>query len=161
MPNNNITIYNSLLLDTAIISNLRLTSPDILSNINEVTEGLENKFITAAREVNNVNDLCMAVKSKRYTLSRIRRIAFSSFIGLTKELGNVSPTYIRVLGANSAGRELLREMKNKATLPVITKPSVFKGDTIFDFNSRAEDIFALCGTDTQAGNDLRMTPVML
>ncbi len=161
MPVCDFDIYNAKALDTAIISNLRLITHEALSEINEVTEGLENKFISAAREVNNVDELCMAVKSKRYTLSRIRRIAYSSLIGLTKELGNMSPTYIRVLGANSSGRELLREMKKKSTLPVITKPADFKGDMIFDFNTRAEDIFALCGADTRSGNDLRMTPIMI
>ena len=161
IPSYEFDVYDEKRLDTAIISNLRLISPDRLADINEVSEGLENKFIAAAREVSDVNDLCMAVKSKRYTLSRIRRIAYSSLIGLTKELGNMSPTYIRVLGANDNGRMLLRKMKEKATLPIVTKPADFKGDTIFDFNSKAEDIFSLCGCDTRAGSDLRMTPIMM
>ena len=161
IPSYEFDIYDEKRLDTAIISNLRLIPADRLADINEVSEGLENIFIAAAREVSNVNDLCMAVKSKRYTLSRIRRIAYSSLIGLTKELGNMSPTYIRVLGANENGRMLLREMKEKSTLPIVTKPADFKGDTIFDFNSKAEDIFSLCGCDTRAGSDLRMTPIMM
>ena len=161
IPSYKFDIYDEKRLDTAIISNLRLISADRLADINEVSEGLENKFIAAAREVSNVSDLCLAVKSKRYTLSRIRRIAYSSLIGLTKELGNMSPTYIRVLGANKNGRMLLREMKEKSTMPIVTKPADFKGDAIFDFNSKAEDIFSLCGCDTRAGSDLRMTPIMM
>ncbi len=161
VPSYDFDIYNDKLLDTALIANLRLTSAESLAEINEVTEGLENKFIATAREISTVSDLCMAVKSKRYTLSRIRRIAYSSLIGLTKELGAMSPTYIRVLGANADGRAILREMKDKATLPIITKPADFKGDKIFDFSQRAEDIFSLCGNDTRSGNDLRMTPIMI
>ena len=164
MPISDFDIYDKERLDTAVISNLRLMSAEAISNISEVTEGLENKFMAAARDVDNVDDLCMAVKSKRYTLSRIRRIVYSSLIGLTKDIADLSPSYIRILGANENGRALLREMKEKATLPIITKPADYKGDTIFNFNTRAEDIFALCAQNKnlrRAGSDLRMTPVII
>lgn len=164
MPSSDFEVYSPTQLDTAVISNLRLISAETLSSISEVTEGLENKFIAVSRDVDNVNDLCMAVKSKRYTLSRIRRIAYSSLIGLTKDIADLPPSYIRVLGANEAGRTLLREMKEKATLPVITKPADYAGDAIFNLNSRAEDIFSLCANNEnlrRAGNDLRMTPVII
>ena len=164
MPLPDFEVYDRTRLDTAVISNLRLISPETLSNISEVAEGLENKFIAVSRDVDNVDDLCMAVKSKRYTLSRIRRIAYSSLIGLTKDIADLPPSYIRVLGANENGRALLREMKDKATLPVITKPADYHSDEIFDINSRAEDIFALCAKNRDlrtAGNDLRMTPIII
>ena len=164
MPLPDFEVYDRTLLDTAVISNLRLISPEMLSGISEVTEGLENKFIAVSRDVDNVEDLCTAVKSKRYTLSRIRRIAYSSLIGLTKEFADLPPSYIRILGANENGRALLRDMKDKATLPVITKPADYKGDEIFDINSRAEDIFALCAKNKDlrtGGNDLRMTPIII
>ena len=164
MPLSDFEVYDTKKLDTSVISNLRLISPKILSDINEVSEGLENKFIAVSRDVDNVCDLCMAVKSKRYTLSRIRRIAYSSLIGLTKDIADLPPSYIRVLGANENGRTLLREMKEKASLPIITKPADYKGDEIFNINTRAEDIFALCAKNKNlrtAGNDLRMTPVII
>ncbi len=164
MPSTDFEVYDIARLDTAVISNLRLMSPETLSGISDVAEGLENKFIAVSRDVDNVEDLCMAVKSKRYTLSRIRRIAYSSLIGLTKEIADLPPSYIRVLGANENGRALLREMKEKATLPIITKPADYHGDEIFNINSRAEDIFALCAKNKNlrtAGNDLRMTPIII
>ncbi len=163
-PLSRFNVYDPSLLDTAIISNLRLTNREALSQINEVTEGLENKFISAAQEVDSVADLCDAVKSKRYTLSRIRRIAYSSLIGLTKDTASLPPSYIRVLGANEDGRALLRKMKKKATLPIITKPADYKGDAIFNLNARAEDIFALAAPSAdlrRGGNDLRMTPIII
>ena len=75
----------------------------------------------------------------------------------------MSPTYIRVLGANQNGRKMLRDMKEKATLPIITKPADYKGDVIFNINSQAEDIFSLASlnpTKRCAGNDIRLTPLM-
>lgn len=164
MPDSNFNIYNHDILDTAVISLLRLCTPSYLSQINDVAEGLENKFIAASKEVDNIDELCMAVKSKRYTLSRIRRIAYASLLGLTKELCKLPPSYIRVLGMNALGRGMLREMKLKATLPIIIKPSDYKGDLIFNKNAQAEDIFSLCSSDPQkrkGGSDLRMTPIIL
>ncbi len=164
MPCADFNIYDEKRLDTAVISNLRLITPEKLSQICDVTEGLENKFISAAMQTDTVSDLCADVKSKRYTLSRIRRIAYSSLIGITKDAASLMPSYIRVLGMNESGRQLLRDMKEKATLPIIIKPADYKGDTIFNLNARAEDIFSLCAPDKSqrtGGNDMRMTPVVM
>lgn len=162
-PYSDFDVYNPQFLDTAIISNLRLMPTEQLRNISEIGEGLENKFKAAARSASTVDELISSVKSKRYTLSRIRRIVYSSLIGLSKDTANLSPTYIRILGANENGRALLKTMKKTSTLPIITKPASYKGDAVFDMNLRAEDIFALCAPNNSqktAGNDLRYTPIM-
>ncbi len=164
MPDSDFTLYDPKLLDLAVISKLRLASPEEISNINDMAEGLENRFIAEAKKAATVFELIMAVKSKRYTLSRIRRIAYSTLIGLTKDICSMPPSYIRVLGMNDKGRELLKKMKETATLPVIIKPADYEGDPIFDINAKAEDIFALCSADPEkraGGSDLRMTPVIL
>lgn len=163
MPDCNFDVYDPRTLDTAVISLMRLSEPTYLAEINDVAEGLENKFITAAKTTHTVDDLCMAVKSKRYTLSRIRRIAFSALLGLTKELCSLPPSYIRILGMNDVGKGLIRNMKSSATLPIITKPADYKGDPIFYKTNQAEDIFSLCSSNPLkriGGNDLRMTPII-
>lgn len=157
-------VYNPDILDIPVILNMRLTTPQKLAQINEVSEGLENRFIAAANIHSTLPQLCDAVKSKRYTLSRIRRIAYSALLGLTKEVAGLSPSYIRILGMNENGKKLLKEMKNKASLPIIIKPADYKGDTIFNLNSKAEDIFSLCAPKQElriGGNDLRRTPIIL
>lgn len=164
MPDCDFTLYDPKLLDLVVISKLRLATPDEISNINDMAEGLENKIIAEAKNANSVDELAMAVKSKRYTLSRIRRILYSTLLGLTKDLCALPPSYIRVLGMNDRGRDLLRKMKETATLPVIIKPADYHGDPVFNANSKAEDIFALCSTDPQkrtGAQDLKMTPVIL
>ncbi len=164
MPDSDFTLYDPKLLDLAVISKLRLSTPEEISNINDMAEGLENKIIAEAKNVNSVDELAMAVKSKRYTLSRIRRILYSCLLGLTKDLCALPPSYIRVLGMNDRGRELLRKMKETATLPIIIKPADYHGDPIFNANSKAEDIFALCSLNPEkrsGSQDLRMTPVIL
>ena len=171
LPRSDFPVYDAAALDTAVISKLRTCGAEYLKTINDVSEGLENRYIAAADECSTVNELCMLVKSKRYALSRIRRIAYSALLGLTKELAQRAPSYIRVLGMNSRGAALLKQIKasrkqhkNTAALPVITKPADYSGDEIFSFNNRAEDVFALCAPDAilrRGGRDLTTSPVVV
>ena len=164
MPDSNFTVYDRTTLDTAVIAAWRNGDAKKLSGIADVSEGLENRFINAAAESVTVDELCMRVKTKRYTLSRIRRIAYAGLLGLTKELSDMPLSYIRVLGMTERGKDLLRQMKTAATLPVAIKPSSLRGGCIFDFNSRAEDIFALCAKAPQlrrGGRDYTTSPVMV
>ena len=157
-------VYYPQAINTAAVFLLRTTSAQYLKTINDVTEGIENRFLKAAAEYDNLEDICMAVKSKRYPLSRIRRIAYSALLGLTNELCALPPSYIRVLAMNGTGKQLLREMKKRSSLPVIIKAADFKGDEIFDANKKAEDVFALCSSDParRKGNlDLTTSPIII
>jgi cytidyltransferase-like protein len=157
-------IYDSSRLDAAIIAKLRTCGSEYLSNINDVGEGLENRFIAAASVTHTLDSLCKAVKTKRYTLSRIRRIAWSSYLGLTKELCSLSPSYIRILGMNDKGKAILKQMKKTASLPIVVKAADYKNDRIFDINSAAEDIFSLCAPKPalrNGGRDIRVSPVII
>lgn len=49
-----------------------------------------------------------AVKSKRYTRTRIDRMILCAFLGLTREQMGVVPSTVRVLGFSSQGRQILR-----------------------------------------------------
>ena len=175
LPRSDFPVYDAAALDAAVISKLRTCGTEYLKTVNDVSEGLENRFISATVGCSTVNELCMLVKSKRYALSRIRRIAYSALLGLTKELAQRTPSYIRVLGMNSRGAALLKqikasrkkqetEKKSTAVLPVIIKPADHSGDEIFSFNSRAEDVFSLCAPDAalrRGGRDLTTSPVIL
>ena len=165
MPHCDFAIYNPAALDTAVIARLRTCSAEYLAGINDVSEGLENRFIKAAGECDSVPELCQLVKSKRYAMSRIRRIAYSALLGLTKELAKKPPSYIRVLGMNTRGASLLKQMKKGgAMLPVITKPADFADDDIFRFNNTAEDVFSLCAPTQElrrGGYDLTRSPVVI
>lgn len=157
-------LYNSKILETAIIAKIRQVGEEYIRNINDVSEGLENRFFKAAGEMDNLEDLCNFVKSKRYTHSRIRRIVWSILLGFTKELAQKSPEYIRILGMNDTGKRLLKTMKKTAKLTIITKAADFRNNEIFLFNNRAEDLFALCSTDEsmrKCGRDIATTPVIV
>ena len=55
--------------------------------------------------------------------ARIRRALFNILLGITKTDINTPPQYIKVLAANKTGCALIKEIKEKSEIPIITKPS--------------------------------------
>jgi len=127
---------------------LRRTTPSELQTMAEMTEGLENRILEAAhRDIHSVNDLCMAIKSKRYTYTRIQRTLLHILLNFTDQYAANEPAYIRVLGFNATGQKLLKEMKKKAQLPVLIRPARQKnelseqGRKLLDLDVRATNLY--------------------
>ncbi len=161
MPYPDFDIYKTEALDTALTAKLRLMTPEELSCINGVSEGLENRILTAAIENSTINDIANAVKTKRYTMTRIKRILISSLLGLTSELCENRAEYIRVLGMTSAGSEILRRVKQNSELDIITKVADYKSNDVFAADIKAQNIFALCGKNQKGNMDFTTSPIIL
>lgn len=108
-------------LETAILSKLRGMSKTAIERTPNVLMGLENRILRAASVASSLNELYFLVKTKRYTLARIRRIILSAFLGITKNDLQISPAYVRILGMNGKGKEILAEAK--CELPINTSLS--------------------------------------
>ena len=115
----------------------------------DIEEGIENRILSCAGNNNSFIELCESIKTKRYTMARIRRILCCALLGITKEIKEIPVPYIRVLGFTDKGRELLTEMKAKATLPIITNVKDGydrlddKGKKIMDIELLATEIWNL------------------
>jgi predicted nucleotidyltransferase len=114
-----------------IIYSLRKMSTEQIRNLPYVSEGLENRIKDAARSSGSLEDIIEKVITKRYTRTRIQRSIFSILTGLTADEFNLfnkygGPQYIRVLGFNPKGRELLSVANKRASLPIIVKTANFK-----------------------------------
>ena len=86
------------------------------------------------------------IKSKRYTLARVRRLVLSAALGLTNEFFMTKPPYTRVLGFSKNGEAILKNIS--ADTPVITKVSAIKeldeaSQKVFQIEQRATDLYAL------------------
>lgn len=94
-----------------------------LKNIHEVTEGLENKLYKQALICNDYEQFIFSVKSKRYTLSKIKRICIYILLGVTKDVYNnlKDVNYARLLKVKGSSLELLSELTSKSKTTVITK----------------------------------------
>lgn len=146
-------------LELAILSRLRMASPGYLKTIAGVSEGLENRLYEAIRHHHSFEDVCAAVKTKRYPLSRIRRILLCAAIGITGEDTAQNPAYIRVLGQNEKGNEVLKVMSRTARLPMILRAGDTNdlspaGKRMFRLENAATDLYTMayspmgdCGTE--------------
>ena len=105
---------------------LRRMTPAMFAELPEVSEGLEYRIASAAQEAVSIPDLFSRLKTKRYTLARLRRVVLSAYLGLTRLEQMQHPAYLRVLAASERGIRMLHDMKQTAKLPVITKPAALK-----------------------------------
>lgn len=103
-------------LEKIILYKLRTSSPEELSLINDVGQGLEHRIYNA-RTANSLNELFSEIKTKRYTMARIRRIMLSLLIGIKKDDLIHLPPFGRILAFNERGREILAQAKGKADIP--------------------------------------------
>lgn len=144
-------------LETAILAKLRTMSAEELEKAPNVLMGLENRIYKAARVSANLAELYMLIKTKRYTMSRIRRIIMAEFIGIKKSDLKGTPPYIHILGMNAKGREILSaancELPVDTSLKSLSKNGM-KAKRMAALESRAGDLYALafdkrrvCGLD--------------
>lgn len=123
------TINGIETFEKEIIYTLRKMSIEDISNLQDVSEGLENLIKQSANSCNNLEDLINSIKSKRYTRSRIQRILLYSLLNITKkdiqDSYKIKP-YIRVLAVSNRGKILLSQISNsKSKYPVITSVKKF------------------------------------
>lgn len=157
------------LLESAVMSRLRMLPPGAFAALPDAAEGLDNRIYRAAAEECSVDAILAASKSKRYALSRIRRMVMCAALGITAGMAADTPPYARVLAANERGCALLREMNEKSRIPVITKPADVKNRSeecrsLFELCSSAHDLYVLGYTARQerrGGADWRTSPKIL
>ncbi|UYZ36351.1 nucleotidyltransferase [Clostridium beijerinckii] len=102
-----------------------LTNERSLSNLPDVSEGIDNKILKEILKSNSLNELILNSKSKRYTYTRISRILLQSFLNLEDfdllNLSKSSVPYARVLAFNSTGQRILKSIKANSSINLITK----------------------------------------
>ena len=107
-----------------IIYTLRKMNVEDIAKLPDVSEGLENSIKNAADSCNTLEELINIVKTKRFTQTRIQRILLYALLGIDKKQMEISKKitpYVRVLGFNNKGKELISEMmKLNPKLNIIT-----------------------------------------
>lgn len=143
-------------LERSILCKLRTMKPEDFSALPDLSEGLENRLHTAAREARSLEELYSLVKSKRYSHARIRRLVMSAFLEIPSGLPEL-PLYLRILGMTETGARILKDAT--PMLPVAVRPVDFERlggsfANLFRLEARADDLYALafptpfpCGRD--------------
>ena len=155
--------------ERAILAKLRTMTAEDWARLPDSgqAEGLPQRLERAGRSCASVQEFFNMVKVKRFTLSRLCRLVLRAYLGIGQENIPDKPPYLRVLGMNSRGRQVLREMKDRASLPILTKPAHVRklsqeGQALFELESRCTDLYDLCFETVQApGREWRTDPVVL
>ncbi|OQO70861.1 hypothetical protein BH747_02345 [Enterococcus villorum] len=114
-----------------------------LKNIYQMSEGLEIRMQAAAKSATSFHEFVTLVKSKRYTWTRIQRLACYVLLNIQKEelLDQQSQRYIHILGFTKAGQTFLKEKKE---LPLFSKIGK-KEAKIAHLMVRSDQIYQLGG----------------
>ena len=174
MPESAADIYNRELFDGkapclneklefSILCCMRQLTAEAIGKSPDVSEGIEFRIHDAALKARTLDELYALAKTKRYSHARIRRIVLHAFMGFVTDDYKGNPPYIRVLAMNEKGKEILKEAKETATLPIVTKASDFDelddyGRQVFLLEDMCTDVFSLsspailpCGREKTTG----------
>ena len=103
--------------ERAILARLRTMTDAEFEALPYGSEGLWRKLMHAARREATLEDILTAVKSKRYTRSRLDRMVMCAFLGLTEEDFSSLAPYARVLALNDKGRQALKLARERGLYP--------------------------------------------
>ncbi len=152
-------------LERAILSSLRTMTAEDFDCIYDCANGLGARLHKAARSACSLNELYFLTKTKRYTLARIRRAVLCGFLGIDRRFALEKPAYIRVLGMNARGREILSAAN--CTVPIDTSLKALSKKSRdaarqANFTARCTDIYSLCfEKPLPCGRDFTAAPIIL
>jgi len=137
LPNNNYQDKFFELLKYKLISEI-----DELDKYMDVSEGIDKRIKKFILKSNTYNELIENIKTKRYTYNRLNRMFIHILTNYTKEKSKQFKVmnYIRVLGFNKKGSNLIKEIKNEDFIPIITNYSDIE-DKMLNFELQVTFIY--------------------
>ena len=160
-------VHEEEALTQALLYRLRTARPDELAALYGMDEGLENRFLFAARTCSSREALLDAVKTRRYTRARLSRLCAYTLLNLTRDFAdaNRTPDYARVLGFRKSAAPLLKAVKQRSAIPLITKAADFdRNRKNFALDVLAQDLWSLGVLNPSlrtSGRDFTTSPVIL
>lgn len=101
--------------ERAVLARLRTMTEEEFEALPYGSEGLWRKLMHESRQQPDLQSILNAVKSKRYTRSRLDRMVMCAFLGITAQTLAAPPDYTRVLAFNDRGRQVLRQARETAS----------------------------------------------
>ncbi|MBR4305440.1 MAG: nucleotidyltransferase family protein [Ruminiclostridium sp.] len=153
-------------LETAILAKLRTMTKSDFEKLPNGGGGIENRMVKAAKTATSLTQLMLMIKSKNFTMSRIRRLILCAFLGITKNDLKNMPSYIRILGMNDKGKEILASSKD-CPLPIDTSLSALSKTSDIaakqaKLEERAGNMYALALEKRQpCGLDFTAKPIII
>jgi len=99
--------------ERAILGKLRTMTDGEFEALPYGSEGLWRKLMKESRRRSSLEEILTAVKSKRYTRTRLDRMVLCAFLGITREQLEAPAPYVRILAFDDIGRQLLKSVKEQ------------------------------------------------
>ena len=139
-------------------------------------EGLENRLRQAA-VAPCYREFIQKSVSRRYPATRLQRLCLHLLLGFDREAAaafhQTGPLYARLLAAGPRGREMLKEIKARSSLPLITKTTQFLNSSqrqkklqaltplqqMLSFDTWATELRELTLSSSKTTNDFNQSPI--
>ena len=109
------------------------------------SEGLWSLAWRAAQMCGTLQEIENMVKSKRYPMSRIRRLLLCAYLGLTEADLRREIPYVRALAMDETGRCVLREARRNTTISMINAGEKPDNTEYFELELRTAGLYGLFG----------------
>ncbi|OUB19525.1 hypothetical protein BK708_19755 [Bacillus thuringiensis serovar yunnanensis] len=124
---------------------LMTMSPEDLRHIYEIEEGLEHRILSKIQNSSSFYSFMEALKTKRYTWTRLQRACTHILTNTTKEeirSANIEQhaPYIRLLGMSQKGQTYLSKNKKKIEIPILTHTKTFDHAAL-DIEKKANSVY--------------------
>ncbi|HDR6753701.1 TPA: nucleotidyltransferase [Bacillus cereus] len=124
---------------------LMTMSPEDLRHIYEIEEGLEHRILSKIQNSSSFYSFMEALKTKRYTWTRLQRACTHILTNTTKEdirSANIEQhaPYIRLLGMSQKGQTYLSKNKKKIELSILTHTKTFDHAAL-DIEKKANSVY--------------------
>ena len=133
--------------EQAILYRLRTMTEDEYEALPYGSEGLWRKLMHSAHACATLNEIIQRTKSKRYTRTRLDRMILCAFLGISAEMLNTSPPYVRALACNESGRKILKLARQTGNFPNIGEPMHCPYE---ELEYRCDDLYGLFSKDPDA-----------
>lgn len=132
--------YSDLVMYT-----LKTTSKKAFSELPEIAEGIDNKIMQLAAKHTDYFAILQEVKSKRYTMSRLKRICLHSVLRIFKStLSDITCNYAHILGIREHFKHYLSHLPDQFYVQIADCDFMDASKReLYEIDKRASGIYSL------------------
>ena len=157
------------LYDRLMMSRLRMVTEEDFLELPDASNGMGERLFSALQKGKSVEEIIKIAAAKQFTTSRLRRACACAALGIHSFDKFGEPQYARVLAFNRKGQSLLHNIRDTASLPVLTKPAYVKqlgasAQHTFTLGANAHDFYTLLYPEEEQrviGEDWRFHPTLV
>lgn len=162
-------LSDKTIMETAIMSRLRFLEKYDFDNAPDAQGGIGARVYEAVQCAASLEEVYETAKTKRYAMSRVRRVCVNSALGIKQGMSTKKVPYARVLAANETGCAIIRKLSDNAAIPIVTKAAYINKLSsecmeVFATGAKAHDLYVLSYSQNEwrkAGQDWRTTPYIV